>query len=70
MRASDRSHTEIGHAVQVSPPGDVAVKLSFIMLMISGLLGAYNDPILCAICGVDYYSLFKDNCKNAYAVSA
>lgn len=32
-------------------------------------IGAYNDPILCAICGVDYYNLFKDNCKTSYAVS-
>lgn len=31
--------------------------------------GGYNDPELCAICGVDYYSLFKDNCESAYAVS-
>lgn len=31
--------------------------------------GGYNDPELCAICGVDYYSLFKDLCRTSYAVS-
>ncbi|ORX40766.1 thaumatin family-domain-containing protein [Kockovaella imperatae] len=29
--------------------------------------GSYNDPIMCGICGVDYYSLFKDNCNMSYA---
>lgn len=30
--------------------------------------GGYNDPELCAICGVDYYDLFKKNCLTSYAV--
>ncbi|WVQ75229.1 hypothetical protein IAR50_004841 [Cryptococcus sp. DSM 104548] len=29
--------------------------------------GSYNDPDLCLACGVDYYSLFKDNCNTSYA---
>lgn len=31
--------------------------------------GGYNDPALCAICGVDFYNVFKVHCPNAYAVS-
>ncbi|KAI9634241.1 thaumatin family-domain-containing protein [Dioszegia hungarica] len=29
--------------------------------------GGYNDPALCAICGVDFYNVFKVHCPNAYA---
>ncbi|WVQ79506.1 hypothetical protein IAT38_001605 [Cryptococcus sp. DSM 104549] len=29
--------------------------------------GAYANPDLCVACGVDYYSLFKDNCNTSYA---
>ena len=31
--------------------------------------GGYNDPVLCAICGVDYYNMYKTSCPMAYAVS-
>ncbi|EIW66392.1 hypothetical protein TREMEDRAFT_35226, partial [Tremella mesenterica DSM 1558] len=31
--------------------------------------GGYNDPTLCAICGVDYYHVFKDNCPMAYGLT-
>ncbi|KAE8542310.1 hypothetical protein D1P53_001084 [Cryptococcus gattii VGV] len=29
--------------------------------------GAYADSTLCVACGVDYYTLFKDNCNTSYA---
>ncbi|KAK4686813.1 ATP-binding cassette, subfamily B (MDR/TAP), member 10, partial [Tremellales sp. Uapishka_1] len=29
--------------------------------------GGYDNATACAICGVDYYDVFKDACKNSYA---
>jgi len=31
-------------------------------------VGAYESSPMCKSCGVDYYNLFKNNCKYAYAV--